>query len=273
MAAMMTGPQRHVRWQKRAAGAWLVLLPSVVLLAPVSAQSPSPRPLGESPDPAGSVGTPAASQMSVPEPTPPPGGVVPLTAGIVGGTCDDPAVNDHIALQSPVAGRSNDDRPERLVYASLSRIGGTLEALVADGRVLTVGGLAEAPESAVACGSLDAPRQGPRDLAIALEPSNRSGYTGTALFHEADGAVTVTLVVVAPAPDAAEPEGSPAAPGSSGAPATPHPDPSGSPTPSGAVQTAAPGGVASPGPRPTVLPGTSGAPPFSPLPQAEGPGG
>jgi hypothetical protein len=257
MPATMTDPHRQFRWQKRAAGASLLLLAAVVWLAPVRAQSPSPPPLGESPDPAGSVVTPAASQMSGPDPTPPPGGVVPLPAGIVGGSCDDPAVDDRIALQGPVAGGSEDDRPERLVYASLSQISGSLEDLVADGRVLTVGGNAEAPESAVACGSLDAPRQGPTDLAIALEPLHESGYAGTALFHEASGTVTVTIVVVAPAQDAAESEGSPG-PGGSASPSTPTPQPSNPP---------------SVGPRPSVLPGTSGAPPFSPLPQAAPPGG
>jgi hypothetical protein len=244
-------------------------------LAPVSGQSPDADASG---DPAGaSAGSSAAPTA---QPTLPPGGVAPLPARVVSGSCAEPG-EQRIPLNGPIAGGERDTATEeRPVYASISVVDDALDAVLADGGALVVGGNVGDPEAAVACGDLDGPRQSEVALAIALEPSNESGYTGTAMLHEEDGRVRVTVVVVGPPPEMtpggspgpsasaeASPAGSPdPAPGST----TPSPAPE-EPTGSGAVQTAVPGAIESPVPPPTVEPGTSGAPPFSPLPQASAP--
>lgn len=271
----------RIRRDHAASGVFLVLT-TAFALTPVAGQSPAP--LGASPEPPGSPavspdastapGSPAASAN--PDATTPPGGMTPLPARIASGTCAEPG-DERQSLLGPVAGGDGSDPADRPVYASISSVEGTLDDLSTDG-VLVVGGDPASPESAVVCGALDAPRQSDTDLAIVLDPANDSGYTGTAMLHEAGGSLTVVIVVAAPMPEAsgspeasAAPEASPGSsipvtePGTSGAPTTPSPAPSGPPA-SGAVQTAVPNALTSPVPPPTVQPGTSGAPPFSPLP-------
>jgi len=244
-------------------------------LAPAVARSASPSPLGASPAPVGSPTagpTSAPSGSARPDATSPPGDTAPLPASIGRGPCGSPDPADRIELRGPIAGGSVDDRAGRIVYVSRSQLEGTLDDIVASGRVGTVGGDPATPKSAVACGSLDGPRQSPTDLAVALEPTNESGFTGTVVLHEADGEVTVTLVVVAPDTEGSQSEASPG-PGGPEQPDAASPGPSAAPAASGGVQTAPPEALTSPVPRPSVQPGTSGAPPFSPLPQADPVGG
>ena len=283
-AARRTFPSAR---REHIAGATFLVMSAAFALAPVSGQSPDADASG---DPAASAGPSAAPTA---QPTLPPGGVAPLPARIVSGTCAEPG-DQRIPLNGPIAGGERDTATdERPVYASISIVADALDAVVADGGALVVGGKVGDPEAAVACGDLDGPRQSDVALAIALEPSNESGYTGTAMLHEEDGEVRVTVVVVGPPPEmtpggspapsasaGASPAGSPdtspgstmpiTSPGTSGAPTTPSPAPD-EPGASGAVQTAIPNALTSPVAPPTVEPGTSGAPPFSPLPQASAP--
>ena len=251
------------------AGVAFALVIAAFAMAPAMGQSPSAEPtggaLGVSPAPAGSAepvtdGRPTASGVPVESPTAsldphatlPPGGVTPLPAHIASGTCDAPG--DQIEpLLGLIAGEGGDEGSQRVVYAAITPLESTLESLARSSGVIVVGGDPATPEGAVACGSLDAPAQGPDDLAIALDPANRSGYTGTVLLHQGEDSLTVTVVVVAPAARDAQ-----AMPVDLGSPEI-------------AEQGGTGGAMTSPVPRPSVQPGTSGAPPFSPLPQGEPP--
>jgi hypothetical protein len=244
-----------VRREHIAGGTFLVLS-AAFALAPVSGQSPSADP-GADPS-AAPAGSPAASVAPTAAPTLPPGGVAPLPARIVSGSCAEPG-EERVPLNGPIAGGERAVPSEaRPVYASISVVEDALDGVLDGGGALVVGGRVGDPEAAVACGDLDGPRQSDVALAIALEPSNESGYTGTAMLHEADGRVTVTVVVVGPPPEMT-PGGSPSPSASAGT--DPAPTPSAS---AGATGSAVPV-------RPSVEPGTSGAPPFSPLPQASAP--
>ncbi len=229
-------------------GLLAVLAAGLLLGGPATAQSPSP--LGVSPDPAASgVAAPSAGAAS---PTDPPGDTAPLPARIVEGTCDQ--LGDLVVdLLSVVAGGPPDSaRPT--VYASISALDTTLSELTTGSRVLIVGGESD-PDSAVACGALEGPAQGPDDLAVALQPLHSSAYSGTALLHQGAGGSWVYLVVVA-APQVDGPAGSPSPNGSSA------PIASAQASPDTSMQ---PGDLS---PTRSVEPGTSGAPAFSPLPAA-----
>ena len=150
-----------------------------------------------------------------------------LPARITAGTCDEPG-DERFALRQR-QGPEGGDQPDRRVHVSISQLEGSLDALADGGGVLVVGGDAESPEAAVACGSVEASRQDPTFLAVELAPRLDSGYAGTALFRERDGGLEVIVVLAAPAgpedrdgPDvAASPSAAPrasAAPGSSAAP-------------------------------------------------------
>ena len=164
------------------------------------------------------------------------------------------------ALTGLVSG-PEEDYPERLVFVSVSTLEGGLADVRERGGVLLVGGDPDSVESAVACGSLDAPSQAETDLGIELAARLESGYWGTALLHEADGAVTVTIVLTSPAtPDDRDGPDS-----SASASLAPRSDASTVPS-AGREGSDAPSAAPSVAPRPSVQPGTSGAPPFSPLP-------
>ena len=226
---------------------WPAIL-AVGLLVPAAAWAQSPSPLGVSPEPVGSpVAAPSAGTGSA---TDPPGGTAPLPARIMEGTCEQ--LGDLVVDLLGVVAGGPVEGSRATVYASISDIDLPVAEIAAGGRVLIVGGESD-PDSAVACGELTGPAQGPADLAVALAPMHSSAYSGTALFHEADG-VTSAYVVVVAAPAEESPARS-ASPGDIASPA-----PSDQPSP-GSSQ--APGDLS---PVRSAQPGTSGAPPFSPLP-------
>jgi len=227
-------------------GLLVVLATGMLFAMPAVAQSPSP--LGVSPEPAASaVAAPSAAAAS---PTDPPGDTAPLPARVVEGTCDQ--LGDLVIDLLGVVAGGPPDSARTTVYASISALDTTLSELTTGSRVLIVGGESD-PDSAVACGALEGPAQGPDDLAVALQPLHSSAYSGTALLHQEAGRSWVYLVVVA-APQGDVPAGSPSPDGSSAPVASAQADPGAS------VQ---PGDLS---PIRSAEPGTSGAPAFSPLP-------
>ena len=222
-----------------------LLVTGLMVAVPAAAQSPSP--LGVAPEPAASA---AVEPSNGSTPTDPPGDTAPLPARIMRGTCD--RIGDVLVELLGVVAGGPLDPVRATVYASISEVELALADLATDPRVLIVGGESD-PESAVACGVLTAPMQGPDDLAIALLPLHASTFSGTALLHQEAGPTSVYLVVVS----APQGEGPAASPGT-GDQASP-------------VASAQPGPNDSPGPSDlspvrSAEPGTSGAPVFSPLP-------
>ncbi|MFN8619180.1 MAG: hypothetical protein U0869_00355 [Chloroflexota bacterium] len=300
----MRHPRRpRLRRSHLASGGYALLI-TAYALSPVAGRSPAASPAthpSPSPSPSGGSAAPASPAIAPASPSAAPVGASPVASGspaaaspgaqrplpasIAEGSCDAPGAQVQ-ALQGPVAPPISATEGERTVYLSRSQLDGGLADVAASGRIVLVGGNPDQPESAVACGSLDAPTQSPADLAIALDPLNRSGYVGTAELHEAGGTVSVTIVLVAP--QARDAQGFPTA---SGAPASPAASGLASPAASGGAaaspgaspaataQTGDQGGdgsgsgraITSPIPLPSVQPGTSGAPPFSPMPQASAP--
>jgi len=225
--------------------------PSAVASSPAAAASPG----AAAASPGAATASPGAAASSGPSAgSPEPAGPAALPARITAGTCDAPQ-EELVALLGLVANPEGQDQPERPVFISISELDGGLDALLEQGGVLVVGGDPASVESAVACGVLDGQLQAPGVLAIELGARLDSGYWGTALLQETDGAVAVTIVLTSPASpmDRGEPAASAPPDGSAGGSAPP--GASGDPAASASVA-----------PRPSVVPGTSGAPPFSPLP-------